>query len=110
MVDFVQVDGMIVETSRIKCIDVSTLKSQTIRVTMVDDSTYNVDGFAAVELVWLLKPSAIEGLPYIKWNKHAWIIHNMVAHPLMQILAWFKLYKLAIAVHDKTVPKPVKYK
>lgn len=106
----VNLSSMLVQASMIRSIDVSNLESQTISVTLIDDRIVEVTGFAAVELVWLVKPSAIEGLPYIKWNKNAWVIHNMIAHPLMQILAWFKLYKWAIKVHDVTVPKPIRYK
>ena len=36
----------------------------------------------------------------------AWAVHNLVGHPLMQILAWLGERELALAVHDATVPRP----
>jgi hypothetical protein len=43
-------------------------------------------------------------------KEHMWAIHNLFAHPLMQILAWFRLYKQAIWIHNITVPKPRGFK
>lgn len=42
----------------------------------------------------------------IDWAKFMWAVHNLVGHPLMQILALFKFYDAAFWVHDVTVPKP----
>lgn len=33
-----------------------------------------------------------------------WPIHNIVGHPLMQVLIWAGLEKVASAVHDGTLP------
>jgi hypothetical protein len=33
-----------------------------------------------------------------------WFIHNVVAHPLMQIVVFFN-YRLANFIHDVTLPK-----
>lgn len=33
-----------------------------------------------------------------------WPMHNIVAHPLMQILAWIGLVSMANKVHDATLP------
>jgi hypothetical protein len=88
-------------------VDISELMSETVVVTLKDGSIEHVIGFFALELIWLLKPSLLEGNTGVKWNKHMWVIHNIIAHPLMQILAWFKLYEQAIWVHDITVPKPI---
>lgn len=62
-------------------------------------------GNDAIEAVMLLKPSALEGRR-LKWPKHAWAFHNLVGHPVMQILAWLRLYEAAIRFHDWTTPAP----
>jgi hypothetical protein len=33
------------------------------------------------------------------------IVHNIVAHPLMEILSWVGLSNIGKLIHDKTVPK-----
>ena len=34
-----------------------------------------------------------------------WPIHNLIGHPLMEILGWIGLRRLGIAIHDATVPE-----
>lgn len=109
-VKFVNINSQIVKLNDIKKIDLSLLKTETIIVTMEDGEQHSVDGFAALELIYLLKPSILEGNPDIRFKKHMWAIHNIIAHPLMQILAWLKLYVQAIWIHDVTVPKPKGFK
>lgn len=105
---FVKINNRkLVPVSHIINVDISELLSETVVVTLKDGSIEHVIGFFALELIWLLKPSVLEGNPSVKWDKNMWVIHNMVAHPLMQILAWCKLYKQAIWIHDITVPKPI---
>jgi len=43
-------------------------------------------------------------LKYEKLIKN-YAFHNIVAHPLMQILQWVGRQDLADSVHDKTLPK-----
>lgn len=69
------------------------------------EATETVHDFAALELVWTLKPSALEGKRF-RWYKHAWAFHNLIAHPVMQLLAWCGLYTQAMWVHDATTPRP----
>jgi hypothetical protein len=52
-----------------------------------------------------LCPSYLEG-KQLKYVKHAWSIHNLLGHPLMQLLAWVKLTKWGMKVHDITIPAP----
>ena len=70
-----------------------------------DGNQYIALGNDAIEAVMLLKPSALEGRR-LKWRKHAWAFHNLVGHPVMQILAWLRCYKAAIRFHDWTTPAP----
>ena len=37
-----------------------------------------------------------------------WPMHNIVAHPLMQILEWIGLVSMANKVHDATLPPNAK--
>lgn len=104
---FVKLDNRIVPISEIIDIDISEVHTETVIVSLMDGSTSIVTGFFAVELVWLLKPSALEGNNKIKWKKNVWAVHNLIAHPFMQIFAWCKWYKLAIWLHEITVPKPI---
>ncbi len=108
--NFVHVGHDILKLDNIQTINHSRLISETIEVTLIDGSVVEVTGFAALELIWLIKPSVLEGNPDIKWKKHMWAFHNLFAHPVMQLLAWCKLYKRAIWLHDITVPKPIGYK
>lgn len=71
-------------------------------VTLVD----TVSGFGGQELIYRLRPSALEGKRF-KWRKHMWAIHNIFGHPLMQILAWMRCYKAAMWIHDVTTPQPL---
>lgn len=34
-----------------------------------------------------------------------WWVHNIIAHPMMQVLNGMKLYGLATKVHDSTLPE-----
>jgi hypothetical protein len=97
----------LVPINRIINVDLSELVSETVIVTLDDGSIEHVIGFFALELIWLLKPSLLEGNTDVKWSKHMWWFHNIFAHPIMQVLAWLRLYKQAIWLHDITVPKPI---
>jgi hypothetical protein len=41
-----------------------------------------------------------------KWDQDfQWTVHNMIAHPIMQVLSWFGYSKLGDRLHDATVPR-----
>lgn len=61
---------------------------------------------AAIDLAMRLGPQVLEGNPEFKFAKRAWMFHNLVAHPVMQILALFGLHKLGLKIHDATIPRP----
>jgi len=65
-----------------------------------------LDGFDAIEAVLLLAPQLLEGRR-LRWRRHAWAIHNLIAHPAMQVAAWLGAPQLGIAIHDATVPRPL---
>lgn len=108
--NFVNINSQIIRRESIDKIDLSNLKSETIDVYLTNGECFEVSGFPALEIIWLIKPSVLEGNKDIKFKKNTWVIHNLFAHPIMQILAWFKLYKQAIWIHDITVPKPIGFK
>lgn len=59
----------------------------------------------ALEIAMVLKPSILESRRLL-WPRWAWLVHNLVGHPVMQLLALARLYKWAFWVHDATVPRP----
>jgi hypothetical protein len=63
-----------------------------------------VTGAEAIGLMMLLCPAVLEG-QRAKHARHSWAIHNLIGHPLMQIFTWLHLTKLAIWIHDVTVPE-----
>ena len=38
-----------------------------------------------------------------RWFQN-WPVHNLIAHPLMQILVWLGMPRLADRIHDGTLP------
>jgi hypothetical protein len=70
-----------------------------------DGGTSVAEGIQAIEALMHLKPSAMEGRR-LRWARHVWAFHNLVGHPVMQLLAFVGMRRWAIAVHDGTVPRP----
>lgn len=110
--NFIKADEALVQVCDIAYIDLSKLETElliTIHCQSAKDIlpiSHVATNLNAIEILMQLKPSAMEG-KNLKWARNKWILHNLIAHPLMQILALFKFYKLAIKVHDNTVPKPI---
>jgi hypothetical protein len=65
-----------------------------------------IEGIDALEAAMLLNPACLEG-KRMRWARNAWLVHNLVGHPLMQMLALFGFRRLALGVHDATVPRPL---
>jgi len=77
------------------------------RVTLnTRDGVFTARGFDAIEAVMMLKPSALEGRRGLKWRKNAWAFHNLIGHPIVQILSWMGMKKKAVRFHDWTTPAP----
>lgn len=87
-------------------IDCSDIENLIVKVTLRDGTNFIAQDIHAIELMMQIKPSALEG-KRLRWPKFVWLIHNILGHPLTQILALLKLYKLAFWIHDVTVPKPI---
>ena len=77
-----------------------------ILVRMKDDTRVEVTGLEAIDLMMMVKPSVFEGRR-MRFPKRMWIIHNLIAHPLMQILALIGFRKQALWLHEVTIPRPL---
>jgi hypothetical protein len=42
-----------------------------------------------------------------KWYK-SWKVHNLLAHPAMEVLSWFGAVELGNRLHDATLPPEAK--
>lgn len=110
---FLKLNNSVVKKESICWIDYTRIEELELIVWFGHDDGFNhrlcsdtCSGFFAIELIWTLKPGAFEG-KRLKWKKRAWAFHNLVAHPVMQLLAFVGLYKQAMWVHDRTIPKPI---
>ena len=102
---FVRLGNTLVNSKLITGVDLRNLEELVVTV-FYDGETYTIEGIQAIELLMALRPSVLESRR-LRWARHAWAFHNLVGHPLMQLLAFFRKYELAMWVHDATVPKPL---
>jgi hypothetical protein len=93
----------------IKHVEIDKIEQGEAVIVTHDGDRFSVFDVDAIEAIMVLKPSSLEG-KRLKWKKNAWAVHNLIAHPLMQILAWMGLKKLAIRIHDATIPTPVGFR
>jgi hypothetical protein len=104
---FVHYKTKLVNTESIEWVDYTNLPSHGyIRVYFRDGESELLEGPQASDLVMRLCPEALEG-ERMKYHRHAWAIHNLFGHPLMQIFSWLGLTRLGLEIHDKTVPNPI---
>lgn len=77
------------------------------RVEVVDTlgGFHEITGNLAIDAVMAYRPSLFEG-KRMKWHRRAWLVHNLVGHPLMQVLALLGQKQMALKVHDATIPRP----
>jgi hypothetical protein len=95
----------IVAVDQILDIDCSWLELYKIVVALRTGESVTLVDQQAFDLVMAVKPSAFEGKRF-RFARHAWAFHNLVAHPVLQILAWCGLPKLGFRIHDATIPRP----
>jgi hypothetical protein len=103
---FVKAGSSLVPLRSIESIDLSRIEQGIARVTYDGGKTAEAQDFDAFEIVMLLAPAAIEGRR-LRWAKNAWAFHNLIAHPLMQIMVWLGFRRQALRLHDATVPRPL---
>ena len=103
---FVKANGQLVAVGDICLIDGEHLEKLEVFLHLKNGCVVKAINHEAIDVVMQLKPSLIEG-KRLRFAKHAWMVHNLVGHPLMQVLAFFKLYAWSFWVHEATVPKPL---
>lgn len=103
---FFKIEDLIFSKDQIATIDCSKIEDLEIEVTLKNGKTLIAKDIQALEFVMQTQPSMLEG-KRLAWPKFVWFIHNMFAHPLTQLFALIKCYKIAFWIHDVTVPKPL---
>lgn len=101
---FIKGNGKLFPLSEIAIIDYCKIEDLILEITLKNNEKIIINDIEALEAVMQIRPSVIEGKRFV-WYKFSWLIHNLFGHPLMQIFALFKMYKLAFYIHDVTVPK-----
>ena len=86
-------------------VDVTELADYRALVRLEDGRTFELVGPDAIELVLVIKPSALEGRR-LRGVRHAWALHNLIGHPGMQILTWLHKPKWGLHLHEMTTPRP----
>lgn len=105
MNQYIKIKNIIYGCEVIKSVDCKEIENLTIKVTLFSGDEIIVEGLDAIEVVMQVKPSIVEGKRF-KFRKGAWIVHNLLAHPIMQMLSLIGCYKLALWIHEITVPRP----
>lgn len=104
---FVLVEDRLIHLDFIRSIDFSKIEELKLIIHLKDGTTQITNnGLQTIDILMALKPSALES-KRLQWPRFAWAIHNLIGHPLMQVLAFFKQYDLAMRVHDITIPRPL---
>lgn len=103
---FFKSGDFIFSKDEIATIDCSKIEDLEVKVVLKNGQEIIAYDIHALELVMQTRPSMLEG-KRLAWPKFVWLFHNIIAHPLTQIFALFKMYKLAFWIHDVTVPKPL---
>lgn len=101
--NFFKSGDFIFSKDEISMIDCSKIENLEVKITLKNGKEIIAYDIHALELVMQTKPSMLEG-KRLAWPKFVWMFHNIIAHPLTQIFALFKMYKLAFWIHDVTVP------
>ena len=102
--EFGKAAGRVFRLDDISTADFSRIEQLEATVTMRDGYVFDVRDIDALELAYAIKPSVVEGRR-LRYARFAWMVHNLVGHPLMQVLALFKLYRWAFFIHDATAPR-----
>jgi len=102
---FLKAGQSLIPLSLVEEVGLEEVEADVVRIRWGGGQIAYARGFDAVEAVMLTRASALEGRR-LRWRKGAWALHNVLAHPLMQILAWLGFTRLAIRLHDATTPTP----
>ncbi|MDP2206382.1 MAG: hypothetical protein Q8K65_08755 [Alphaproteobacteria bacterium] len=104
---FIKAGDVIIPIAAVERVDIARIEQDgTVDIVHSGGQRMTARDFDAFEAVMLLHPAALEGRR-LRWVKNAWAFHNLVAHPLMQVMVWLGFKRAAIRLHDMTVPKPL---
>jgi hypothetical protein len=106
MSEFIRTDSQLLAREHIARVDFSQIEQLILHIHCHDSSAHQLTGILALEAAMQLSPALLEG-KRLRWAKHRWAVHNLVGHPLMQVLAWLRRYDWALKVHDLTIPRPL---
>ena len=102
---FIKAGETLIPIARIEEVRIPEIEAGVVDVVHSGGRVSQSRGFDAIETVMALKPGALEGRR-LRWKSGAWAAHNLLAHPTLQILAWFGFKRAAVALHDATTPMP----
>lgn len=103
--EFFRAGDRLYRVSDVQYLNVSRLVDYRVTVKLVQGNLVDLTGPDAIELIMLLKPSALEGRR-LRWVRHAWATHNLLGHPLMQILSFLDHTRIGVLIHEATIPRP----
>lgn len=106
MSTFFQCGSKLYPVAHVTEVDTSEVETKLwVRVSVMGEDPITLKGPDTIRFLMVHYPSALEGRR-LRWVRHAWALHNLVGHPLMQVLAWVRRPHLGVWVHDKTIPSP----
>ncbi len=103
---FAKAADQVFALSQVVHADFSAIEQLRVHVQLTTGSCLMLTDIDALELAMRLKPSVLESRRF-RWPRWAWMLHNLVGHPVMQVLALLRCYRAAFWVHDATVPRPL---
>lgn len=110
--NFLKASDHLIPVKDITNVDITRVEQGTVTIEFQNAGgirKLKATGFDAIDAVMALRPSALEGKRF-RFASHAWTLHNLIGHPLMQILAFAHCYKAAMWMHDATTPKPTGFR
>ena len=96
---------LVVSMGEIKALECEELERLKVTVILHGRLPIELYDQQALDLVMAVLPSALEGRR-LRWARGAWAFHNLVAHPVLQVLAALGYTRLGLRIHDMTVPRP----
>lgn len=103
---FCKAGAQVFALSQVVQADFSRIEQLQVSVSLTNGSQLTLTDIDALEFAMRVKPSVLESRR-LRWPKFAWAVHNLIGHPVMQLLAFVGAYRWAFRVHDDTVPRPL---
>lgn len=108
---FFQSGDILIPIREVRAVDITDLETR-LQVTLhlgggelVVPREIVLKGPDTIRFLMAYQPSALEGRR-LRWVRRAWMLHNLIGHPLMQILSFMGRTKEGLWVHDRTIPRP----